>query len=252
MNAGPGRRTTATELDGDGGALGRETAAKPVSTAPERAAGSAGTRVAYAPAMKQDTARNGEEARPNTEAHRSFLRELFRELSAAERSARRDALREAARLGSAPAGEALRSIAAHAEQALREIGELARRGRLRSRRVRAVLGESMAVARELVSNRLVDAEHSYRATLLGLRQGMDLVDLTRRVADASSELEIGGFCTRWLEQRGPLVEQVAHGLAWFAHHPQRAVQIPPPRVVARLLAAGRRRPHLRSQAHEAR
>jgi hypothetical protein len=200
--------------------------------------------------MKEPIPPNREEARPKTEAHHELLRELFRELAAAERSARREAGREAARLGEAPPAEALRAVAAHAEHAVREVAELARRGRLRSGGVGALLGQSVAVARELVSDRLLDAERSYRATLLGFRHGMDLVDLIRRVADASSEVEIAGFCTRWLAQRGPLVEEVAHGLAWFAHHPQRAVETPPLRVVARLLAAGRRRPHLRTPSHE--
>jgi hypothetical protein len=77
--------------------------------------------------------------------------------------------------------------------------------------------------REAVADRLVDHERSYRGTLLGLRHGVDCVKMIRHVADACGRVEIGGFCTRWLEAREPLVGRAEHAMSWFAHHPKRAV-----------------------------
>jgi hypothetical protein len=61
-------------------------------------------------------------------------------------------------------------------------------------------------------------------TLLGLRHGVDLVRMIRHVADSAGRVEIGGFCTRWLDERSPLVAHAEHAMSWFAHHPGRAVE----------------------------
>jgi hypothetical protein len=201
--------------------------------------------------MKEEIGPSTERAIPQTRAHHELLRKLFTELSQAERSASRHGRREAERFGSAPPARALRAVVEHADREQREIADLVRRTGLRGSRVGALVGESFSVVRELIADRLVDAERSYRTTLLGMRHGVDLVDLIRRVADASGQVEIGGFCTRWLEERRALVEPVAHALAWFASHPQRAAEMHRPRLLRRSLGAGRERPAGESQPHGA-
>ena len=201
--------------------------------------------------MKDETASTTEQARPDTEAHHELLRKLFRELTQTERSASRHGRREAGRYGSEPPAQALHAVAEHADRAQREIADLARRCDLGGNSVGALVGESLSLMRDLIVDQLVDAERSYRGTLLGIRHGTDLVDLIRRVADASGQVEIGGFCTRWLEERQPLVDQVAHELAWFARHPRRSARIHRPRVLTRLAGGGRQRPSEASPGHGA-
>jgi len=43
--------------------------------------------------------------------------------------------------------------------------------------------------------------------------------MLRHVADATGKVEIGGFCTRWLGEREPLITEVERSMSWFAHHP---------------------------------
>ena len=199
--------------------------------------------------MKDQTASTAEQAKPDTEAHHELLRKLFREFTQTERSASRHGRREADRYGTEPPAQALRAVADHAERALREIADLARRSDLRANSVGALVGESLSLVRELIADQLVDAERSFRGTLLGIRHGTDLVDLIRRVADASGQVEIGGYCTRWLEERQPLVDHVARELGWFAKHPRRAARIHRPRVLSRLTGGGRQRPSEAFAAH---
>ena len=201
--------------------------------------------------MKDQTASTSEQAKPDTEAHHELLRKLFREFTQTERSASRHARREAERYGSEAPAQALRAVAEHAERARREIADLARRCDLSGNTVGALVGESLSLVRELIVDQLVDAERSFRGTLVGIRQGTDLVDLIRRVADASGQVEIGGFCTRWLEERQPLVDQVARELGWFARHPRRAARIHRPRVLARFTGGARQRPSETIAAHSA-
>jgi hypothetical protein len=156
------------------------------------------------------------------ETHRELLESLFRELAQTEKSAESHARREARRLVGAPAA-ALEAVAAHARRALRDVEGLARAEDLPTHSGRAI-GRAFSNVREAIADRLVDRERSYRGTLLGLRHGIDVVTMLRHVADASGRVEIAGFCTRWLDERTPLVEAVARELSWFARHPTAAVQ----------------------------
>jgi hypothetical protein len=184
--------------------------------------------------MTENAAPETDQARPNTEGHQQLLRKLFAELFQAERSASRHGRREAKRYESAPPARSLRTVAEHAERELRELTALARLKGMQERRVGALVGESFSLLREFVGDRLVDAERSYRGTLLGMRHGIDLVDLIRRVADACGQVEVGGFCTRWLDERQPLVNELAQGLSWFAANPERAAEMPRPRLLRRI------------------
>jgi hypothetical protein len=41
-------------------------------------------------------------------------------------------------------------------------------------------------------------------------------------AETAGDRVLEGFCTRWLAERMPLVEQAALAMRWFAEHPDRA------------------------------
>ena len=67
-----------------------------------------------------------------------------------------------------------------------------------------------------------NSEKSYRGTLIGMRHGIDLVELTGAVAREHGDIEFADWCDQWLERRRPLVEAAARELAWFAANPERA------------------------------
>lgn len=178
--------------------------------------------------------------RPDQEvAHQQheLLVGLFRELFQTERSAERHPMREAERLGDTPPAQALRAVSWHAASVLRELPALAMSANLPDSTAGRTLGELFSLIRDNVADRFIDAERSYRATLLGLRHGVDLARMIQRVADASGQVEIGGFCTRWLAAREPLVHDVEQALSWFAANPDVA------------LHEATWRPHLPSLSH---
>ena len=201
-------------------------------------------------------------ASPNEEKQdqqRTLLRGLMREFMRTERAAIRQPRRDARRFGNAPPAQALRAVAEHAEKNLATLREVARRNDLAPGPVLVVAGSLLAMARHRLADRLVDTERSYRDTLLDLRHGLDVMKLMRKIADASGMVELGGFCTSWLEQREPLVERVEGAMGWFATHPRRAaamnhLRLPRPsdlpRFIKRLRGADEHR-HARdeSEAH---
>jgi hypothetical protein len=158
------------------------------------------------------------------EHQRELLTSLFRELFQAERSAELHGEREARRLGMGSPASALHAVAAHARRAHRELEGLAGDEEVRLRDAAGRVGALLSNARHLLLDRLVDRERSFRATLLGLRHGLDTVRMLRHVADAAGRVELGGFCTRWLEEREPLVADVERSMSWFAHHPGLAAE----------------------------
>jgi len=118
------------------------------------------------------------------------------------------------------------AVADHAKGIFAELCAVARASDAPVSRAGMALGSVLSIARHLVLDRTVEAERSYRATLLGMRHGVDLVKLIRKLADASGKVELAGFCTRWLEEREPLVDRVEAAMGWFAEHPKRAAEKP--------------------------
>ncbi len=127
---------------------------------------------------------------------------LTRELAQSERSAFLHTRREARRLGDTPPARALRAVGAHAAASRRRFDAL-----VESQPIGAMLGrrfgELFSVLRNLVFDRILDVERSYRGTLLGFHH----------VA----------FCDAWLEERRALVENAERELRWFADLPRRAI-----------------------------
>ena len=157
---------------------------------------------------------------------RALLASLVTELFQSERSAVKHPRREADRLGDVPPAQALRAVSEHAGRAQRELHEQAKASDLSVSRAGVLVGSIFSGLRAGIGDRLVDRERSYRGTLLGLRHGVDLVRMIQKVADACGLVELAGFCTRWLEEREPLVTRVEHAMSWFAVHPAVAAETP--------------------------
>jgi hypothetical protein len=149
---------------------------------------------------------------------------LCRELAQSEESARLHPMREARRLGNVAPAAALRAIADHAAQLRPRFVALMERDQLTGLRLGRSVGKLFSALHYAFFVRVIDTERSFRGTLLGMRHGVDVVTMLRHVADASGRVGIGGFCTRWLEERVPLIAAVEHAMSWFAHHPTAAVQ----------------------------
>ncbi len=177
--------------------------------------------------------------------HARMCHTLMQELAQSERAVRLHCEREAARLGETPPARALRACAEHAERVEVSLEAATRflqhaRGMKVPTLVGRIAGSLWMRARDLVIDRMVDEECAYRNALTDLRHGIDCARMLQHAADASGQVELGGFCTRWLAEREPLVETVAREMTWFALHPQIAVVRP---SAARDLAASAARPN---------
>ncbi|MGK3997906.1 hypothetical protein [Sorangium sp. So ce1024] len=166
---------------------------------------------------------------------RAFLANLVRELFQTERSARTHSLVEAQRLGDVPPAHALRAVSAHAEAVLEELPALMSERELPVSAGGSAVGAAFSALRDHIADHLLSAEKSYRGTLLGMRHGVDLVELIQYVAAAEGDTFLAAWCARWLAARRPLVEAVAGELAWFAARPARATRAAKDSVVAHLL-----------------
>ena len=158
------------------------------------------------------------------DAHRDLLHTLFIELFQTEQSADVHSRREADRLGDEAPANALRAVADHARTALIELNALAKPRGFAATRGGMLVGSLFSSVRDLVADRLIDRERSYRGTLLGMRHGMDLVRSIRFVAEATRDTELALALDAWLLVRLPLVDRVSDELAWFARHPERALE----------------------------
>lgn len=157
---------------------------------------------------------------------RALLASLMTELFQSERSALKHPRREAERLGDTPPAHALRATAEHAERMEHELKGIAKANDLSVSRLGVLAGSLFSLVREGIGDRLVERERSYRGTLLGLRHGVDIVKMIQKVADAAGLVELGGFCTRWLDERQALVTRVEQAMTWFATHPVVAAETP--------------------------
>lgn len=166
-------------------------------------------------------------ARPDPEAakrHARLRASLMREIFQTERSAASHCRREAERLGNTPPGVAMRACADHAAGICDVLPGVARAANLPNSRAGSIVGRVLSMVRNKLADRLTDEERSFRGTLLGLRHGIDIVRMMQHVADASGQVELGGFCTKWLAEREALVAEVTKGMRWFALHPAVAME----------------------------
>ncbi len=151
---------------------------------------------------------------------------LMRELFQTERSAEEHCTREAGRLAASPPAAALRACALHANHVNQALPDLARANELPVSHGGSVLGRALSFMRTAIVDRTIEEERSYRATLVGLRHGIDVVRMLQYVATASDQRGLAEFCVGWLNEREPLVAEVAKSMRWFAQHPAVAVDRP--------------------------
>ena len=150
-------------------------------------------------------------------APRRLIEKLIREIRRAEAQAIEHVPREARRLGADAAPiAALRAVAAHAAALRPRFEHLLGAYELGPRR--GVLAATFVTIRDLMGDR-ASIDRPYRAVLVDLRHGVDVV---RACRDAARRQELFGlirWCDDWLAGRRRLVAGAEAQLAWFADLP---------------------------------
>jgi len=151
---------------------------------------------------------------PQSERKR-LLEKLLRELVRSEEQATEHAPREAKRIGEGPPVDALRDVGVHALAMRPRFAQVLDGHNLSAGRggITATLSTTL---RHLVTDRLHDAERAYRAALLDLRHGLDVVRVMREVARLEELFALIRWCDDWLLARRTLVARVEAQLSWFA------------------------------------
>jgi hypothetical protein len=149
---------------------------------------------------------------------------LCRELAQSEHSATVHTRREARRLGDVPPAHALLAIAEHAQSLKPRFERLMAKRKVKGTSVGRVVGQLFSIIRHVIADRVIDAERSYRGTLLGVRHGIDATRLLREVALREGDVNLVKFCDEILLDRVALIERAEQELAWFADEPSRAIR----------------------------
>ena len=152
------------------------------------------------------------------------LREkLCRELAQSEYDAVIHSRREASRYGAEPPAQVLRTIAAHAVEVKPRLDEMWA-GQSVGIGAAHVVGELFSSMRHFAFDWLIDAERSYRATILGLRHGLGVAVLLREVLIQQRDRSAQQVCADLVEVRTRLVCDAERELRWFAEHPDAALR----------------------------
>ena len=149
-----------------------------------------------------------------TTDRRRLLDKLLRELVRSEAQAVEHAPREARRIGETAPVQALRDVAAHALAMRPRFDQVLDGHALHA--ARGGIGATLATLRQLVTERIHDSERAYRAALLDLRHGVDVVRVVREIARLEELFALIRWCDDWLATRRTLVARVEAQLAWFA------------------------------------
>ncbi len=152
-----------------------------------------------------------------------LARKLCRELAQSEQDAMLHTTREASRLGKNLPAAALRAIAAHAAHLRPRLDALLLPKQPLGIHLGRLVGRTFSAVRHYFVDRLLSAERSYRATLLGLMHGLDTARLLREVSRQSDEIRLFRFCDDLIAQREPLIREAERALSWFAIHPDAAL-----------------------------
>lgn len=149
-------------------------------------------------------------------------KKLGRELAQSEHDARLHTRREAKKLGDVWPAATLVAIAAHADAQWPALLRHLRTQPIGWRLGRAV-GAAFSALRHFCFDRLIDSERSFRATLLGLKHGVDVVRLLHEVALGEADDDLVAWCEQFLDARLALLAHAEQSLEWFAEHPRRAL-----------------------------
>ena len=177
----------------------------------------------YSEFLVGDAAHTSQQSSITVSPLHKLYSKLLRELAQSEHSAIVHTRRESRRLGDTPPAHALRALGAHAASMKpRYMALLAKRqpiGRVAGRTV----GEMFSTLRHLIFDRQIDAERSYRGTLLGFHHGIGVARLLRDVAARFEDEHMVNFCDDLLADRVPLVDAAERQLRWFADAPAKAI-----------------------------
>ena len=149
---------------------------------------------------------------------RRLREKLCRELAQSEHDASIHTRREAARLGDALPAMKLRAIAAHAEYMRPRLDSLLVHGQPVGIRAGRLVAEILSGLRHYAFDRLLGGERSYRATMLGLKHGLDCARLLREVARRDERVRLHRFCDDLIAEREVLIRDAEAALVWFAAH----------------------------------
>jgi hypothetical protein len=149
---------------------------------------------------------------------------LCRELAQSEHSAVVHPQREAKRLGDISPAHALLAIVEHAKSLRPRFDALMAKRQRKGIEIGRAFGQVFSILRHVIGDRVIDAERSYRGTLLGLRHGTDVARLLREVALREHDTNLVRFCDEFLLERLALIEGAEQALAWFAEQPSRAIR----------------------------
>lgn len=149
---------------------------------------------------------------------------LCRELAQTEQSAAVHCEREARRYGDHPPAERLRAISRHAVGMRAELAPLFAPRQALGERIGRGIGEALSLLRQVVIDRVVDAQRSYRATLLGVRHGVDVARVLQEVLTRTHDATGVQLCAKLIAERVALIEAGERALTWFARRPDLAVR----------------------------
>jgi len=154
---------------------------------------------------------------------RQLRDKLCRELAQSEQSAAVHCEREARRYGAHPPGHVLRAIASHAREMRAPLSGVIEARQPFGARVGRAVGEAFSAIRHFAADRVIDAERSYRATLLGVRHGLDVARLLHEVLLQQQDARGARTCDLLIDQRSQLVVDAEAALRWFARNPDVAL-----------------------------
>ena len=154
---------------------------------------------------------------------KTFMALLVRELFQTEESAWRHGRVTAEQLGDIPPAKVLLQVSEQAGQMMRQLPDLVSKVALPKSRTGMAIGKAFSILRNRLGDVPLNKEKTFRATLLGMRHGQDLVVLLRHTARASGKKELADWCSEWLRERKLLIEVAASQLSWFAKHPDQAM-----------------------------
>jgi hypothetical protein len=148
---------------------------------------------------------------------------LLRELAQSEYDAYLHTQRQAARLGDCTPAEVCLEISGHAESTRPRLHALMEaRDRRVGHALASFVGRIFSNLRHYGLDNVIANERSYRATLLGLRHGVEAARLLRFVSLRCGSDDVTVFCSELLSVREAQLDRAVAALEWFADHPELA------------------------------
>jgi hypothetical protein len=173
--------------------------------------------------LVESAARSSHFARDVTPLDKLYTK-LCRELAQSEHSAIVHTRREARRLGDVPPAHALVELGAHAASLRPRLSVLMSTRQPLGVVLARIIGELFSTVRDLVFDRLIDLERSYRGRLLGFHHGIAVARLLRDVAARLGDQHMVGYCEDMLRERVPLLEAAEREVTWFAQRSTKAIR----------------------------